>query len=119
MSGSGLPRPRHRQTVEITSSKTRMLRGKSTETQTCGSVRENRSANRDKVDCGGQRVRRERDLLRESVVEAATRKELQHADPSDVMKMRVAITWKTDENGEAGKRAECRLVILGFQDPFL
>jgi len=35
------------------------------------------------------------------------------------MKMRFVLTWKVDPSSELGKKANARLVVLGFQDPHL
>ena len=37
--------------------------------------------------------------------------------PSEIMKTRWVLTWKTD--GAGGNKAKARLVVLGFQDPSL
>jgi hypothetical protein len=35
------------------------------------------------------------------------------------MKMRFVLTWKSDPDSPAGKKGKARLVVLGFQDPYL
>ena len=43
----------------------------------------------------------------------------EHVDPDDVMKMRFVLTWKADPESPEGKKGKARLVVLGFQDPYL
>ena len=43
----------------------------------------------------------------------------EHVDAEDVMKMRFVLTWKADPDSPAGKKGKARLVVLGFQDPYL
>ena len=43
----------------------------------------------------------------------------EHVDPDDIMKMRFVLTWKQDPESAAGKKGKARLVVLGFQDPYL
>ena len=58
-----------------------------------------------------------REFVKENVVTRLV--EGEHVDPKDVMKMRFVLTWKQDPNEPSGKRGKARLVVLGFQDPFL
>ena len=58
-----------------------------------------------------------REFVKEHVVTRLV--EGEHVDPKDVMKMRFVLTWKQDPNEPSGKRGKARLVVLGFQDPFL
>jgi hypothetical protein len=57
-----------------------------------------------------------REFIKEKAVERL--REGEYVDPKDVMKMRFVLTWKNPDapNGVKGK---ARLVILGFQDPWL
>ncbi len=59
------------------------------------------------------------EFLQEKVVKAATDQELKTLKPGDIMKMRFVLTWKVDPASPQGKKAKARLVVLGFQDPFL
>ena len=59
------------------------------------------------------------EFLQEKVVKAATEQEMKTLKPEDVMKMRFVLTWKVDPASPTGKKAKARLVVLGFQDPFL
>ena len=43
----------------------------------------------------------------------------EHVDPDDVMKMRFVLTWKADPESPEGKKGKARLVVLGFEDPYL
>ena len=59
------------------------------------------------------------EFLKERAVEAISQHEMKNLKPSDIMKMRFVLTWKVDPTVPGGKRAKARLVVLGFQDPFL
>ena len=59
------------------------------------------------------------EFLQEKVVKAATDQELKTLKPGDIMKMRFVLTWKVDPASPQGEKAKARLVVLGFQDPFL
>ncbi len=39
--------------------------------------------------------------------------------PEEAMRMRFVLTWKKDPDSPAGKKGKARLVVLGFQDPYL
>ena len=58
-----------------------------------------------------------REFVKEKVVTRLV--EGEHVNPEDVMKMRFVLTWKQDPNEPGGKRGKARLVVLGFQDPYL
>ena len=60
-----------------------------------------------------------KELLKENVVKTITEQENAKLSKSDVMKMRFILTWKTDPESPLGKKGKARLVVLGFQDPFL
>jgi hypothetical protein len=59
--------------------------------------------------------------VREFIKEKAVARLLEgeHVDPKDIMKMRFVLTWKQDPESESGEKGKARLVILGFQDPWL
>ena len=58
-----------------------------------------------------------REFIKEKVVTRLLAGE--HVDPADIMRMRWVLTWKTDPDEPGGKRGKARLVVLGFQDPWL
>ena len=58
-----------------------------------------------------------KEFIREHVVERLRADE--RVKPEDVMKMRWVLTWKKDPDSPEGKKGKARLVVLGFQDPFL
>ena len=60
-----------------------------------------------------------KEFLQEKVVTAITNEEFRGIKPEDVMKMRFVLTWKVDPTSSDGKKAKARLVVLGFQNPFL
>ena len=59
--------------------------------------------------------------MREFIKEKAVARlvEGEYVDPKDIMKMRFVLTWKKDPDAPGGVKAKARLVILGFQDPWL
>ena len=59
--------------------------------------------------------------VREFIKEKAVARLLEgeHVDPKDVMRMRFVLTWKKDPDAPGGVKGKARLVILGFQDPWL
>ena len=58
-----------------------------------------------------------REFIREKVVTQLLAGE--YVNPADIMKMRWILTWKADPEQPGGKRGKARLVVLGFQDPYL
>lgn len=56
-----------------------------------------------------------KEFVREKVVEALKQGEM--VNPEEVMKMRFVLTWKKNPDGT--KKGKARLVVLGFQDPYL
>ena len=58
-----------------------------------------------------------REFIKEAVVTRLLKDE--KVNPKDVMKMRFVLTWKSDPDSKLGKRGKARLVVLGFQDPYL
>ena len=58
-----------------------------------------------------------REFIKEEVVTRLLKDE--KVNPKDVMKMRFVLTWKSDPSSKLGKRGKARLVVLGFQDPYL
>ena len=58
-----------------------------------------------------------KEFIKEKVVTPLL--EGEHVHPEDVMKMRFVLTWKKDPDSPLGKRGKARLVVLGFQDPYL
>jgi hypothetical protein len=62
----------------------------------------------------GQEIR---EFLEEAVVTRLQNGE--YIDPAEVMKMRWVLTWKKDEQNPGKQKAKARLVVLGFQDPYL
>ena len=58
-----------------------------------------------------------REFIREKAV--ARILEGEYVDPKDIMKMRFVLTWKKDPDSPTGTKGKARLIILGFQDPWL
>jgi hypothetical protein len=58
-----------------------------------------------------------KEFIKENVVARLLADE--HVNPDDVMKMRFVLTWKQDPDSPSGKKGKARLVVLGFQDPYL
>jgi len=58
-----------------------------------------------------------KEFIKEKVVARLLQGE--HVHPDDIMKMRFVLTWKKDPESPDGKKGKARLVVLGFQDPYL
>jgi hypothetical protein len=58
-----------------------------------------------------------REFIKEQVVRRLLADE--RVKPEDAMRMRFVLTWKKDPDSPGGKRGKARLVVLGFQDPYL
>ena len=58
-----------------------------------------------------------KEFVREKVVERV--RDSEHVAVDDIMKMRWVLTWKKDPDSPLGKKGKARLVVLGFQDPYL
>jgi hypothetical protein len=58
-----------------------------------------------------------REFIKEQVV--ARLLEEERVKPEEAMRMRFVLTWKGDPDSSGGQRGKARLVVLGFQDPFL
>jgi hypothetical protein len=58
-----------------------------------------------------------REFIKEQVVQKLL--EGEYVDPKDAMKMRFVLTWKKDPDVPGGLKGKARLVVLGFQDPWL
>ena len=63
-------------------------------------------------DAKGKEIR---EFIKEHVV--ARLREGEKVSAEQIMRMRWVLTWKKDDNGE--KRGKARLVVLGFEDPYL
>ena len=58
-----------------------------------------------------------KEFIKENVITRLT--EGEYVDPKQIMRMRFILTWKKDSSVPEGKRGKARLVVLGFEDPFL
>ena len=58
-----------------------------------------------------------REFIKEKVVERVLATE--KIRPEEIMRMRWVLTWKKDPDSPLGKKGKARLVVLGFQDPYL